>query len=107
MIEQPHSDANYQPNQLKPATLDQTPAVVDLVHFYLAHLKSTLFPNNFHKALQKLDVNLESRSYNTIFSAPNKPMMLEKKRFAYSGALSAPLPLEHWTNHKNSLNLSI
>ena len=38
MIKQPQLDANLQPNQLEPTIPNQTPAIVDLVHCYLAHL---------------------------------------------------------------------
>ena len=48
--------------------------------------------NNSHKTFQKLDVNLESQLYNTIFGAPNNLKMLEKRRLAHSGVLSAPSP---------------
>ena len=38
MIEQPQSDVNHQLNQLEFAIPNQTPAFVDLIHCYTAHL---------------------------------------------------------------------
>ena len=61
------------------------------------------------RAFQKMEVNLKIMVtvYKTSFGIPNNQTILEKKKLAHLGALSATLPLKQGINHTNLVNLSI
>ena len=60
--------------------------------------------NNSHKAFQKLEVNLESYVYSTIFDIPNNLTMCEKNKISHLGSQSAPSSLKQVIKYTNLVN---
>ena len=75
MIEQPQSDTNIQPNQIEPKLPYQIPALMGLVHCYLAHLhlyqtqQNKGFPPTYsiQGSIQLINISKSVQLYNDPF----------------------------------------